>query len=194
MTVTELQNQGLTKEVIYWSASELPASPFGQERQETLHQAQNSGSSNERHVRFSKENTIYGIDSVPWDSPEPPMKEANDNNKIFTSVNLIQESTQPHDEYAVTQNERKPAKADTAYHLLSGRKRPASEMLEAPPSQKEQRLENISSIKTKHQLKMSEPQHSGYGVQELGDCKEMPIVIDGSSAGEQNQGKLFTNT
>ena len=176
-TVTELQDQGLTEEqeeAIYVSASELPASPFGQERQETLQQARNSSSSNERHIHFLNEDTICGIDS-----PEPPMEEASSDNKIV-SIDLIQPSTQPHDEHVLmmsTQNERNSAEIGTAYHLLSGRKRPSSEIFENSPCQKKQRLENSSSNSvSKHQLKMS--QHLGRIVPEPGDYKEMPIVID----------------
>ena len=191
-TVTELQDQGLTKEqeeAIYVSASELPAS-FGQERQETLQQAQNSGSSNERHIQFLNEDTICGIDSVPWDSPEPPMEEASSDNKIV-SIDLIQPSTQPHDKHVLmsTQNERNPAEVGTPYHLLSERKRSSSEseMLENSPCQKKQRLENSSSSSSsKHQLK--KPQHLGRVVTEPGDSKETPIVIvsvDESSVGKQ---------
>ena len=91
-SVTELQDQRLTKkqEEAIVSASELSAS-----LQETLQQAQNSSSSNERHIHFLNEDTICGIDSVPWDSPEPPVKEASSDDKIF-STDLIQPSTQPH--------------------------------------------------------------------------------------------------
>ena len=208
-TVTELQDQGLTEEqeeAIYVSASELPASPFGQERQETLQQAQNSGSSNERHIHFSNEDTICGIDAVLWDSPEPPMEEASSDNKIV-SIDLVHPSTQPHDEHVLmsTQNVRNPAEVGTPYHLLSERKRSSSEseMLENSPCQKKQRLENSSSSSSsgsKHQLKTS--QHLGRVVTEPGDSKEMPIVIvsvDESSVGKQmmqlqNQNKQPTSS
>ena len=180
--VTELQDQRLTKkqEEAIVSASELSAS-----LQETLQQAQNSSSSNERHIHFLNEDTICGIDSVPWDSPEPPMKEANSDN----NTDLIQpSSTQPHDEHVLvlTQDEKNPVEVGTADHLLSERKRPSSEMLENPPCQKKQRLENSSSSSSsmsKYQLKKS--QHLGSVVPEPGDSKEMPIVVDEPSVGEQ---------
>ena len=149
-TVTELQNQGLTEEpeeAMYVSASELPASQFGQERH----------------------------------SPEPPMEETSSDNKIV-SIDLIQPSTQPHDEHVLmmrTQNERNSAEIGTAYHLQSGRKRPPSEMLENSPCPKKQRLENSSSScssGSKHQLKTS--QHLGEVVPKPGERKEIPIVID----------------
>ena len=182
-SVTELQDQRLTKkqEEAIVSASELSAS-F---RQETLQQAQNSSSSNQRHIHFLNEDTICGIDSVPWDSPEPPMKEASSDN----NTDLIQpSSTQPHDEHVLvsTHNEKNPVEVGTADHLLSERKRPSSEMLENSPCQKKQRLENSSSSSsgtTKYQLKKS--QHLGRVVPEPGDSKDIPIVVDEPSVGEQ---------
>ena len=202
-TVTELQDQGSTKEqqaAIYVSPSELSAS-FEQERQETLQQAQNSSSSNERHIHFLNEDTICGIDSVPWDSPESPMKEASSDNKLF-STDLIQPSTQPHDEHVLvsTQNEKSPVEVGMADHLLSERKRPSSEKLENSPCQKKQRLENSSSSSsgtTKYQLKKS--QHLGRVLPEPGDSKEPPIVVDEPSIGEQmtqlqNQDKQPTSS
>ena len=191
-TMTELQDQGLTKEVSYRSASELPTSPFGQERQETLQQAQNGGSSNERHVHFSNKVTIC-IDSAPWDSPEPPMEASSDNKIPVVNIDLIQPSTQPHDEHVLmwTQNERNPAEVGTPYHLLSERKRPSSESetLENSSCQKKQQLENSSSSsRSKHQLKKS--QHLGRIVPNPGDSKELPIVI--VSADESSVGKQMT--
>ena len=184
-SVTELQDQRLTKkqEEAIVSASELSAS-F---RQETLQQAQNSSSSNERHIHFLNEDTICGIDSVPWDSPEPPMKEASSDN----DTDLIQPSTQPHNEHVLvsTHNEKNPVEVGTADHLQSERKRPSSEMLVNSPCQKKQRLENSSSSssssRSKHQPVKKSQHHPERVVPEPGDSRKMPIVIDESSVGEQ---------
>ena len=64
-------------------------------------------------------------------------------------------------------------------------------MLENSPSEKEQRSTNSSSggSKTRHQLKTSTPLHVGV-LAEPGECKEMPIVIDGEEIMQlENQGK-----
>ena len=86
--------------------------------------------------------------------------------------------TQPQDENLLTQNERNPAEADTIYHLLSERKGPFTENF---PCQKEQWLTNSSSSgsKNRHQLRTSTSLYPEDVLAEPGECKEMPIVIDG---------------
>ena len=62
-------------------------------------------------VYFSKEETICAIDPDPWVSPELLMSNSDDKTDPFT---------QPHwqDKNLLTQNERNPAEADTAYRSL----------------------------------------------------------------------------
>ena len=60
-TTEKLHNVGLTEEreeAIHGALGKLQVSPFEKESQEALQQAQNSGSFNERHIHFSKEETI----------------------------------------------------------------------------------------------------------------------------------------
>ena len=44
----------------------------------------NSGNSKKRHIHFSKEETICGIDPDPWVSPELPMSNSDDKTDPFT--------------------------------------------------------------------------------------------------------------
>ena len=170
-TTEKLQNVGLTEkqeEAIHGALGKPQVLPFEKESQERLQPAHNSGNSKKRHIHFSKEETICGIDPDPWVSPEPPMSNSDDKTDPFT---------QPQDENLLTQNERNPAEADTIYHLSSERKGPFTENT---PHQKEQRSTNSSSSsKSRHQLKMFNPQHPESVLAEPGECKEMPIVIDG---------------
>ena len=88
--------------------------------------------------------------------------------------------TQPQDENLLTQNERNPAEADTIYHLLSERKGPFTKTLKSFSCQKEQRSTNSSSSrKSRHQLRTSTSLYPEDVLAEPGECKEMPIVIDG---------------
>ena len=184
-TTEKLQNVGLTEEqeeAIHGALGKLQVSPFEKESQERLQPAHNSGNSKKRHIHFSKEETICGIDPDPWISPELLMSNSDDKTAAFT---------QPQDENLLTQNERNPAEADTIYHLSSERKGPFTKTLENFPCQKEQWLTNSSSggSKSRHQLKTSTPLHVG-ALAEPGECKEMPIVIDGEDIMQlENQGK-----
>jgi len=168
-TTERLRNVGLTEEqeeAIHGTLGELKLLPL---EKESLQPALNSGNSNKRHIHFSTEETICGIDSVSWVSPELPMSNRDDKIDSFT---------QPQGANLLTQNERNPAEADTIYHLSSERKGPFTKMLENFPSQKEQWPTNSSSSgsKSRHQLKTSNPLHVGV-LAEPGECKEMPIVI-----------------
>ena len=179
---------GLTEEreeAIHGALGKLQVAPFAKER---LQPAQNSGSFSKRHIHFSKEETICGIDPVPCSSPELPMSNSNDK---------IDASTQPQDENLLTQNERNPAEADTTHHLSSERKGPFTKMVESSPCQKGQWLTNSSnSSKSRHQLETSNPQHPESVLAEPGDSKEVPIVIDGEQTVMQleDQGKQLTMT
>ena len=65
----KLQNVGLTEEqeeAIHGALGKLQVSPFEKESQERLQPALNSGNSKKRHIHFSKEETICGIDPDPW--------------------------------------------------------------------------------------------------------------------------------
>ena len=188
-TTEKLQNIGLTEEqeeTIHGALDKLQVSPFEKESQEILQPVQNSGSSNERYIHFSKEETICGIDPVPWGSPELPMSNSDEEIDTFT---------QPQDENFLTQDERNPAEADTTYHLSLERKGSFTKMVEDSPCQKEQWLTNSSnSSKSRHQLEMSNPQHPENVLAAPGDTKEMPIVIDGEQTVMQleDQGKQVT--
>ena len=108
-TTEKLHDVGLTKEreeAIHGAQCKLQVSPFEKKSQEALQQAQNSGSFNERHIHFSKEETICVIDPDPCSSPELPMSNSDEKIDAFT---------QPQDEILLTQNERDPAETDTTY-------------------------------------------------------------------------------
>ena len=82
-----MQNVGLTEEqeeAIHGALGKLQVSPFEKESQERLQPAQNSGNSKKRHIHFSKEDTICGIDPDPWISPELPMLNSDDKTDAFT--------------------------------------------------------------------------------------------------------------
>ena len=161
------------EEAIHGAQGKLQVSPFEKESQERLQPALNSGNSKNRHIHFSKEKSyICGIDPDPWISPELPMS---------NSYDKIDSFTQPQGANLLTHYEGNPAEADAIYHSSSERKGPFTKTLENFPCQKEQRSTNSSSSgsKSRHQLKTSNPLYPEGVLAEPGECKEMPIVIDG---------------
>ena len=118
----KLQNVGLTEEqeeAIHGALGKLQVSPFEKESQERLQPALNSGNSKKRHIHFSKEETICGIDPDPWVSPELLMSNSDDK---------IDSLTQPQGANLLNQNEGNPVEADAIYHLSSERKGPFTKM------------------------------------------------------------------
>ena len=89
-TTERLRNVGLTEEqeeAIHGRVGELKLSPL---EKESLQPAQNSGNSNKRHIHFSKEETICGIDPDPWVSPELPMSNSDGKIDSFTQPHRVQ--------------------------------------------------------------------------------------------------------